>query len=174
MHEKGKQLKSQTLNKDANRVTRKSVSPPSRRDLAPCYSPSDKEDDAQADKGLPAHCFFPHHRHRCHRKDEICLLMSSKSARLDESPSNSESDTHSTHNFSRRPHRSKELRPKALGRVNIRFCDSLDYQNHRLADKLFKYGDHVAKSAAKWAPRLQIQVNSNIFDSFDPISVIRC
>lgn len=57
---------------------------------------------------------------------------------------------------------------KVLRPVNDRFREALDYHNYRLADQSSKYNEDVAKSVAKWAKRLQVQMRSNTFDSFDP------
>lgn len=40
------------------------------------------------------------------------------------------------------------------------------------ADECFKYNDCVDKRIVKWAKRFQVQIKTNILDSFDPIPII--
>lgn len=47
-----------------------------------------------------------------------------------------------------------------------------NYRNYGLAYKSSRYDDLFAKTVAKWGKRLQIQIKTNVFHSFDPISII--
>lgn len=66
----------------------------------------------------------------------------------------------------------KEDGPKVLRQIKIRFCDALDYHSCLLADKSPNYDYRVAKSRAKGAERLKVQIKASIFVSFDPISIM--
>lgn len=92
-----KPLKSQMVNADAKHSMQMSVSLPSRTDSAPSYSPSHRDDGSKTDKHRPEHRLHSWRRHRRHGKGEKSSSMSKRLCKLDDSPSYSESDTHSTH-----------------------------------------------------------------------------
>lgn len=108
------------------------------------------------------------------------LSTSSRSAKSDESPSDSESDSESnleqdfdsTHIPRYRVHLFKDDGSNVQCPVNNLFRDEQDYHNYHLPDKSSKYDGCVAKSIAKRAKRLKVQMGKNIFDSFDSIEVI--
>lgn len=56
--------------------------------------------------------------------------------------------------------------------VNDRSQEGIDSRTYRLADKSSSYYDEIARIVAKWAKRPQVQMRSQIFDLFDPISFI--
>lgn len=53
-----------------------------------------------------------------------------------------------------------------------RFLYALDYHKYWLAVNASNCDDGVAKTVAKWAKRLWVQTNTNIFDSFPLTAVI--
>lgn len=54
---------------------------------------------------------------------------------------------------------------------NDRFWDALEYWMYHLPDKSFGYDDEVAQSVFRRVGRLQVQVHSQTFHSFYPISI---
>lgn len=145
------QLRLQAVDADAKHVMQKSVSPPSRTDLAPSNSPSDKNKETKANKCCPGHRSGSRRRHRSQRKNEKHLSASTRSANSKESPSDSNSDTYSICSLIPRAHRSDDDGPRVLRSVSNLFRNALDYHNYRCADKLFRYDERVAKSVARWA-----------------------
>lgn len=175
-------------------IERKSVSPPSRTESALSSPSSDNQQEHKSNHRRSKRRSRSRRRHRRHSKDEKRSSTSDKSAKPGESSSDSESDTDHEHQQRRhtrrlspprsgsdsdssrgrrrKDRRSKEDLPKTIRPVNNRFRDALDFRTYRLVDTSPKYDDRVAKRVAKWAKRLQVQMKTNIFDSFDPISII--
>lgn len=56
--------------------------------------------------------------------------------------------------------------------VNDRFRVALNYTTYRLAGTYLHYEDEVAKFMVKLASRLQIQMQVQVFDPMDHISII--
>lgn len=56
-----------------------------------------------------------------------------------------------------------------ISTVNNLFREKLDYGTYCLPDKSPHYDDEFASSVTKWAKCLQVQMRSNILDSFDLI-----
>lgn len=56
--------------------------------------------------------------------------------------------------------------------VNDRFQEALNYSINRLADEWSHHDDKIAPSVAKCAQHLQVQTKLQIFDSFDPVSIL--
>lgn len=56
--------------------------------------------------------------------------------------------------------------------MNNGFWNALDHHTYHLADKSSKYSDFIAENVANWAKRLQVQMKTIIFNSFDLISII--
>lgn len=59
------------------------------------------------------------------------------------------------------------------GPVIKRYEYALHYPTYRLVARSSQYAGDDGKIIAKWASRLQAQMRSNLFNAFDPISVIR-
>lgn len=61
------------------------------------------------------------------------------------------------------PRKSRHTRKKdfpVICSVNDFFLEALDYQTYGLGSKSSRYGDEVARSIAKLAERLQVQMKS--------------
>lgn len=57
--------------------------------------------------------------------------------------------------------------------VSTRFQEAPDYRTYLLEDRSFHNDDKVARSVAKWSKPLQVQMRSQMFNSFDQISILR-
>lgn len=141
-------------------------------DSAPSSSPLVRDEDIKAELCRPEHCSHTPQRQRLHGKDEKRSSTSRRSAKSDESLSNSEFDSQLILSSSRKAPWSKDKLPKVLCSVNNRFGDPLHYKNCHPAYSLSMFDKFVAKTVAKWAEQLRIQMKMNVFDSFNPISII--
>lgn len=61
---------------------------------------------------------------------------------------------------------------KVLKQVSDWFRIVVAYIRYLLAERLSLYDDQVARKFSKWAPRLQVRTNAQIFDRMNPISII--
>lgn len=104
----GSPLKDQMSNADLKHVMEKSVSLPSRKDSALGFTPSYKNEEDQADRGVPEYRSCPLHHRRRHLQDERGSSTSKRSASSDESPSYFDSDSYLIPNRSQRGRRSKD------------------------------------------------------------------
>lgn len=133
-----KQLEPDTPDGNVRHATRMFVSTPSRTDSVPSSSSSDKDDNLKSNKRLIGLTYRSCRRHRCldgtEKKSKACLLRG-RSAKLDESSSDSDSYFHTTHKSSQGVPRSKKDRAKVPWSVNIHLLDALKYQNYLSADK---------------------------------------
>lgn len=75
--------------------------------------------------------------------------MPSKSAKSDDSSSNSKCDSDLSQNCNGKYHLWKDDGHKVLHPVNTHVRNVEDYQTYRLADKLSKYDEHVVKRDTK-------------------------
>lgn len=121
------QQKVKVLDPYVIRISPKSVSPPSRTDLAPSSSPFHKDNDVKASKSCLEHLSHSISRYRRHRRDEKRSSTSSRSAKLNESPFDLAPNFHSTHNRSQRSQQSENHRPNVQRPVNNRLHNTLDY-----------------------------------------------
>lgn len=67
--------------------------------------------------------------------------------------------------------RGKHTREKHLSvilYVNDRFQAAFDNRKYRLTAKFSWFDDEVAQCVSKWVKRLQVQTNSQVFDSLEP------
>lgn len=87
-------------------------SPPSRADWAPDSSPSDKNEIVKAENRRLGYCSYFWCLLRRHGKDEKCSSTSSRWAKLDESPSDSESQSYPINHRSQRASRMGETDAK--------------------------------------------------------------
>lgn len=84
------------------------------------------------------------------QKTKKLVDVTSTSAKLDKSLTDSETDSCLAHNHCQRAHQSSEDGPIVLHPGNSCSCAGLDYHNYRLDNKLLKYEDCVAKSVNEW------------------------
>lgn len=153
----------------AKHATSNLVFPPSCTDAPHRPSVSYKDEDGETNLRRSKHHTRTHRRYGHQGKDEKRSSTTSKSAKLIESPSDSESNLDASHRRNLRNHRSKDEGLQVICRLENRFQEALEYNTYSLADKASKYDDPVATSLAKFAKRLQLQTKTNIFDSFDPL-----
>lgn len=69
-----------------------------------------------------------------------------------------------------RPHCNKDL--PIIQLIKNRFEEELNYRTYCLSDKSSNYVVEVPQSVDKWAKSLQVQMKMQIFDSFDPVSIL--
>lgn len=67
-------------------------------------------------------------------------------------------------------HRGSDLPVACL--VNDRFWETMDYRKYSLTDKSSSYFDETARTFAKWAKPLQVQMKLQVFDSLDLIFIL--
>lgn len=100
------------------------------------------------------------------------FFKASWSAKSYASPSAFESESDSTNHHSWRSHYSTSDEPKKPFLVNNRLGAALEYHSYGLSDKSYKYNYYVHKSLTKKAKRIKVNMNTNNFYLFDPISFI--
>lgn len=67
-------------------------------------------------------------------------------------------------------HHNREKEFSVMLTVNNRFQEAPDYRTYHLADRSSHYDDKVTSIVAIGAKHLQVQMRSQVFHSFDPLS----
>lgn len=158
----------------ATHALSKFVSTSCRTDSAHSPSPSDKDEECMFYICCSKHHTTSHCRPNV-RTPENLSAMPSKSARLaklEYSPSDSESQSDSSNNCNRKVYCSKNDGPKVLRTAKYRLRNTLDYLTYCLSDKSSKCAGLFAQSVAMWTKQLQVQIETIIFTSFNSISII--
>lgn len=63
-------------------------------------------------------------------------------------------------------------RMKLLKQENDKFYKALEFYTYNLVERSSLYDGEVAKRAAKWESRLQVQLNGQTSDQMDLVSII--